>query len=231
MENNYDFMNYAKGLGISSIQLHYWGKLQDSLYQNVMVSNSLTPMILEEREMRVTLMSVFDRMMGERIIWAVGPVTDQMATIIQAQLMYLDSISNNDITMHIDTPGGSCKSGLSMIDVMDYIKSDIITINTGMAASMGSVLLGAGTKGKRFSLPSSRVMLHQVSSGYEGNIQDMRISMNETEKINIELFNKLGSYCGKPAEEVIKDAERDKWLNSEEAVSYGIIDSVITKRI
>jgi ATP-dependent Clp protease protease subunit len=150
-----------------------------------------------------------------------------MSTVVQAQLMYLDSTDNLDITMHVDSPGGSVKSGLSMVDVMDYIKCDIRTVNTGMAASMGSVLLGAGTKGKRSSLRFSKTMLHQSSGGAGGNIQDARINFIEWEKTNKILFELLGSYCGKSAEEVTQDATRDFWLSAEEAVAYGIIDEVV----
>jgi len=174
-------------------------------------------------------MDVFSRLMMERIIWVAGGVDDHMSTIVQAQLMFLDSIDNNDITMHIDSPGGSVKSGLSMVDVMEYISSDIRTINTGMAASMGSVLLGAGTKGKRQALRFSKTMLHQSSGGAGGNIQDARITMVEWEKINDILFDLLGGYCGKTAEQVKNDATRDLWLDSKEALEYGIIDEIITK--
>ncbi len=135
-----DFSLYAKDRGIGSLDLHRFNKN---------IENSLTPYILEERSLNVTVMDVFSRLMMERIIWVAGEVNDHMSTIVQAQLMFLDSLDNNDITMHIDSPGGSVKSGLSMVDVMEYINSDIRTINTGMAASMGSILLGAGTKGKR----------------------------------------------------------------------------------
>ena len=128
-----DFNLFARDQKVSGSQLDYYNK---------QIENSLTPYILEERQMNVTVMDVFSRLMMERIIWVAGPVNDNMSTIVQAQLMFLDSIDNNDITMHIDTPGGSVKSGLSMVDVMDYIDSDIQTINTGMAASMGSILLG-----------------------------------------------------------------------------------------
>ena len=185
---------------------------------------------MEEREMRVTMMDIFSRLMMDRIIWIAGPVNDRMSTVVQAQLMFLDSLSVSDITMHIDTPGGHVKSGLSMIDTMNYINSDIITVNTGMAASMGSVLLGAGTKGKRSTLSFSRVMLHQVSAGTQGNIQDMEIYMSETRKINEELFNLLGSYCDKTPDQVKKDATRDLWLTAKEAVDYGIVDNIITKK-
>ena len=194
------------------------------------VKSSMTPMVIEEREMRAVSMSVFDRLMMERIIWCAGPVNDRMSTIVQAQLMFLNSIGKDDITMHIDSPGGSVKSGLSIIDVMDYIDCDIKTINTGMAASMGSILLGAGTKGKRSSLRFSKVMLHQSSGGAGGNIQDARISMVEWEKTNKILFELLGGYCDKPADVVMKDSTRDLWLSSDEALDYGIIDEIIIKK-
>jgi ATP-dependent Clp protease protease subunit len=129
--------------------------------------------------------------------------------------------------MHIDSPGGSCKSGLSMVDVMDYIKSDIKTVNTGMAASMGSILLGAGTKGKRSSLRFSTTMLHQSSGGFSGNIQDASIDWAEWQKVNGILFELLGEYCGKPAEQVKEDATRDFWLDSKQALDYGIIDMIV----
>ena len=212
---------YAKDKGISSLKLDYY---------NQKVENSLTPYILEERSLNVTVMDVFSRLMMERIIWVAGGVDDHMSTIVQAQLMFLDSIDSNDITMHIDSPGGSVKSGLSMVDVMDYIKSDIRTINTGMAASMGSVLLGAGAKGKRGSLRFSQTMLHQSSGGAVGNIQDAEISMIEWRKVNNILFELLGGYCGKPAEQVKNDATRDLWLDAEQALSYGIIDEIVGKK-
>jgi ATP-dependent Clp protease protease subunit len=212
---------YAKDFGISTSNLNY--------YKN-RVENSLTPYIIEERPMNIAQMDVFSRLMMERIIWVAGEVNDHMSTIVQAQLMFLDSMDNNDITMHIDSPGGSVKSGLSMVDVMEYIKSDIRTINTGMAASMGSVLLGAGTKGKRGSLRFSRTMLHQSSGGAGGNIQDARITMKEWEKINQTLFELLGGYCGKTTEQVMNDASRDLWLSSEEALDYGIIDEIVIRK-
>jgi ATP-dependent Clp protease protease subunit len=226
-----DFKNYAtKHMGISSMQLYYWDKLQENIYANVNVVASLSPMILEEREFRATLMSVFDRLMMDRIIWLAGPVNDRMSTVVQAQLMFLDNLEEKDITLHIDTPGGSVKSGLSIVDVMNYITSDIITINTGMAASMGSILLGAGTKGKRHSLRFSKVMLHQVSSSAYGNIQDMEITFSETKKYNDILFGLLGEYTNKTAKQVMKDSTRDLWLTSEESLKYGIIDNIVVNK-
>ena len=216
-----EFEKFAKSQGVSSLTLDYYKSY---------VESSLTPYILEEREMRVTQMDIFSRLMMDRILWVAGEVNDRMSTVVQAQLMFLDSVDSRDITMHIDSPGGSVKSGLSMVDVMEYIKSDIVTINTGMAASMGSVLLGAGTKGKRYSLRFSKVMLHQSSGGFHGNIQDAKIDFQEWEKYNKILFDLLGGYCGKDPDQVKQDASRDFWMDAEEAVKYGIIDSVITKK-
>jgi ATP-dependent Clp protease protease subunit len=214
-----EFKNYyTKHLGKGSLDLHY--------YENN-IQSSMTPYILEEREMRVTQMDIFSRLMRDRLLWVAGPVDDRMSTIVQAQLMFLDSSDKADITMHIDSPGGSVKSGLSMVDVMQYISCDIRTVNTGMAASMGSVLLGAGTKGKRSSLRFSRTMLHQSSGGAVGNIQDAEISMKEWMKINDTLFQLLGGFCDKDPEQVKKDASRDLWLDSEQALEYGIIDEIV----
>jgi len=210
-----EFERYATGhLGISSLKLHDY-------------QNSMTPYILEERELRATQMDIFSRLMMDRIIWIAGGISEMTGIIVQAQLMFLDNTDEKDITMHIDSPGGYVKAGLGIIDVMDYINADIITVNTGMAASMGSVLLAAGTKGKRSSLRFSKTMLHQSSGGAVGNIQDARISMSEWEKTNKILFELLGKYCGKTAKRVEKDAARDLWLDAEAALKYKLIDEVI----
>jgi ATP-dependent Clp protease protease subunit len=209
---------YVKHLGKSSSNLDYYSK---------QIESSMTPYILEEREMRATQIDIFSRLMRDRLLWVAGEVNDNMSTIVQAQLMFLDNSDKSDITMHIDSPGGSVKSGLSMVDVMNYIACDITTVNTGMAASMGSVLLGAGTKGKRKSLKFSRTMLHQSSGGAGGNIQDARVTFKEWEKINDILFDLLGEYCDKPSEQVKLDASRDLWLDSQEALDYGIIDEIV----
>ena len=222
MNYGQDFKKYAMSdHNVSSLNMDYYEK---------QIKGSLTPYILEEREMRVTQMDIFSRLMRERLLWVAGPVDDRMSTVVQAQLMYLDSVDSLDITMHIDSPGGSVKSGLSMVDVMQYIKSDIKTVNTGMAASMGSVLLGAGTKGKRSSLRFSKTMLHQSSGGAYGNIQDARINFVEWEKTNKILFELLGEFCDKDPEQVTKDSERDFWLSAEEALDYGIIDEIIKSK-
>jgi ATP-dependent Clp protease protease subunit len=217
-----EFNNYAMSdHNVSSMNMEYYKK---------QIQGSMTPYILEERELRATQMDIFSRLMMDRVLWVAGTVNDNMSTIVQAQLMFLDSVDKRDITMHIDSGGGSVKSGLSMVDVMEYINSDIKTVNTGMAASMGSVLLGAGTKGKRSSLRHSTTMLHQSSGGFSGNIQDAEIDWAEWKKVNKELFNLLGEYCGKKPEQVMKDATRDLWLNAEEALKYGIIDEIITAK-
>jgi len=222
MDYGKDFKKYAMSdHNISSLSMDYY---------ETQIKGSLTPYILEEREMRVTQMDIFSRLMRDRLLWVAGPVDDRMSTVVQAQLMYLDNVDNLDIRMHIDSPGGSVKSGLSMVDVMQYINSDIVTVNTGMAASMGSVLLGAGTKGKRSSLRFSKTMLHQSSGGAYGNIQDARINFIEWEKTNKILFELLGEFCDKDPEQVTKDAERDFWLTADEALEYGIIDEVIKNR-
>ncbi len=217
-----DFKKYAMSdHNLSSLKMNYYEK---------QINSSLTPYILEEREMRAVQLDIFSRLMMDRLLWVAGPVNDNMSTVVQAQLMYLDSLDNMDITMHIDSPGGSVKSGLSMVDVMQYINSDIITVNTGMAASMGSVLLGAGTKGKRSSLRFSRTMLHQSSGGAVGNIQDAEITMIEWKKLNDILFNLLGNFCDKDPEIVKKDASRDLWLSAQDSLEYGIIDEIVSKK-
>ena len=222
-------MNYSNEFKKYAMSDHNVSSSNMNYYEN-QIENSMTPYILEERELRATQMDIFSRLMMDRLLWVAGPVNDNMSTIVQAQLMFLDTTSEGDITMHIDSPGGSVKSGLSMVDVMDYIKCDIRTINTGMAASMGSVLLGAGTKGKRMSLKHSTTMLHQSSGGFSGNIQDAEIDWKNWQDVNKELFVLLGEYCGKKPEVVMKDATRDFWLSAAEAKKYGIIDEIIKKR-
>lgn len=218
MNLNRDFEKFALDKGIGSLTLDYYNKS---------IQSSLTPYILEERELRATQIDIFSRLMMDRILWVAGPVNDAMSTVVQAQLMFLDKTDSRDITMHIDTPGGSVKSGLSIVDVMDFISCDIKTVNTGMAASMGSVLLGAGTVGKRWSLKHSRTMLHQSSGGFSGNIQDAEVDWQEWQKVNKELFDLLGKYCNKPADQVLSDAKRDFWLTATEAKDYGIIDHIV----
>ena len=219
MDFGKDFKKYALSEGISSLNLDY--------FEKNLVENSMTPYILEEREMRVTQMDIFSRLMRDRILWVAGVVNTQMSTVVQAQLMYLDSVEKKDIKMHIDSPGGSVLAGLGMVDVMRYISSDVETINTGMAASMGSILLSSGTKGKRASLNFSKVMIHQVSSGASGHVEDNRISQMESEKYNYILFKMLAENSGRDFDYVLESARRDNWLNSQEALDFGFIDEII----
>jgi ATP-dependent Clp protease protease subunit len=209
-----EFRKFAKSEGINSLVLDQF-------------ENGLTPMILEERELRATQMSVFDRLMMDRIVWLSGPVDQHMSDIVQAQLLFLDSVQKKDITLYINSPGGSVMCGLGIVDLMNYVSSDIRTTNVGMCASMGSVLLSAGTKGKRSSLIYSKVMTHQVSHGTQGNIQDTRINQMEAEKYNYILFKLLGQNCGKTFEEVLEFSRRDRWYNSDEALEFGLIDEII----
>lgn len=224
-----EFKDYAtKHMGVSGLQFHYWEKIQNKLYNDFDIQSSLTPYILEERELRVTQMDIFSRMMSDRIIHLYGSVNDKMMSITQAQLLFLDNLEKSDIRLHISSPGGSVLSGLGIIDVMNYISSDVVTVNMGLAASMGSVLLSSGTKGKRSTLKHSRVMIHQVSSSAQGVISDMEISFKETEKYNNILFEMLAENTGKTKENILNDANRDFWLSSEEALAYGIVDEIIT---
>lgn len=213
-----NFKKYALGEGISSMNLNY--------YEN-QVQSSMTPYILEEREMRVTQMDVFSRLLRDRIIWVSGPVNQHMSDIVQAQLLFLDSVEKKDITLYINSPGGSVLCGLGIVDLMNYISSDVATVNIGMCASMGSVLLSSGTKGKRSSLIYSKVMTHQVSHGSQGVIEDTRISQLEAEKYNYILFKILAKNCGKTFEEMLDSSRRDKWFNSQEALDFGLIDEII----
>ena len=165
--------------------------------------------------------------MRERILWVSGAVNQRMSDIVQAQMLFLDSVEQKDITLYINSPGGSVLCGLGIVDLMNYIKSDVVTTNIGMCASMGSVLLSSGTKGKRSSLVYSKVMTHQVSHGTSGNIQDTRINQMEAEKYNYILFKMLADNCGKTIDEVLEFSARDRWYNSDEALKFGLIDEII----
>jgi ATP-dependent Clp protease protease subunit len=220
MNQNSEFYKYAtKHVGINS------NLVGDVIKHQV---TALTPMILEERVLNVTQLSVFDRLLLDRILWVSGVVDDRMADIIQAQLLFLESTdSNKDIKMMISSPGGSCMDGLAIRDVMNYIKPDVVTTNVGMAASMASILLSSGTKGKRTGLINSKVMIHHVSAGASGVVDDMRINLMEAEKYNYILFKILAENCNKTFDEVHDMAQRDKWFNSDEALKFNLIDEII----
>jgi ATP-dependent Clp protease protease subunit len=214
MDYGKEFRKFAKSEGVSSLSLDRY-------------ENALTPYVLEERELRATQIDIFSRLMRERILWVSGPVDQHMSDIVQAQMLFLDSVEKKDITLYINSPGGSVLCGLGIVDLMNYIKSDVVTTNIGMCASMGSVLLSSGTKGKRSSLVYSKVMTHQVSHGTSGNIQDTRINQMEAEKYNYILFKMLAENCGKTIDEVLEFSARDRWYNSDEAKEFGLIDEVI----
>lgn len=216
MDYGKEFRKFALSEGISSLNLDAF-------------ENSLTPYVLEEREMRATQIDIFSRLMRERILWVSGAVNQRMSDIVQAQMLFLDSVEQKDITLYINSPGGSVLCGLGIVDLMNYIKSDVVTTNIGMCASMGSVLLSSGTKGKRSSLVYSKVMTHQVSHGTHGNIQDTRIDQMEGEKYNYILFKMLAENCGKTFDEVLEFSTRDRWYNSDEAKEFGLIDEVIKR--
>jgi ATP-dependent Clp protease protease subunit len=192
------------------------------------IESSMTPMIIEERTMNVISMSVFDRLMKDRQLFLYGTVDARMSSVVNAQLLFLDSIDKKaDITLNLNSGGGSVLEGLSMVDVMNYVSCDIATINLGMCASMMSVILSSGKKGKRSALINSKVMVHQVSSGTSGHVDDNRISQMEAEKYNYILFKMLAKNCGKTFDEMYEISPRDKWFNSDQAIKFGLVDEII----
>ena len=222
MSNGNEFNKYAtKHLGISSLTMHR--------YESV-VTNSLTPYIIEERQLNVASMDVFSRLMMDRIIFLGTPIDDYIANIVQAQLLFLESADpNKDIQIYFNTPGGSVHAGLGIYDTMQIISPDIATICTGMAASMGAVLLTAGTRGKRSALKHSRVMIHQPMGGASGQASDIEITAREISKLKKELYDIIAIHSGKSYEQVEKDADRDYWMTSSEAKEYGMIDEVLIR--
>jgi ATP-dependent Clp protease protease subunit len=217
-----DFQKYAlRHAGISSSTMHRYS----SMY------NSITPYILEERQLNVQTLDVFSRLMMERIIFLGTPIYDEVANIIQAQLLYLDSTDpSRDIQIYLNSPGGSVSAGLGIYDTMQIINPDVATICTGMAASMGAVLLTAGAKGKRSALPHSRVMIHQPLGGVEGQASDIEITAREIIKTKRELYEIIANHSGQPIEKIEKDSDRDYWMSAKEAVEYGMIDEILQKK-
>ena len=228
MSNKKEFEKYAvKHAGISSANLHRY----TSLYSGIDIQNSsITPYIIEERQMNVAVMDVFSRLMMERIIFLGTPIYDEVANIVQAQLLFLDSTDpSKDIQIYVNSPGGSVSAGLGIYDTMQIVTPDVATICTGMAASMGAILLTAGTTGKRSALKHSRVMIHQPMGGAEGQASDIEITAREIAKSKKELYNILAKHSGRTYKKIEKDADRDFWMTAEEAVDYGMIDRVLTK--
>src|SRR5512133_1346811 len=217
-----DFSKYARSKkGMSSLSLHKYA----SIY-----ANYISPTIIEERQLNIASMDVFSRLMMDRIIFLGLPIDDYVANIIQAQLLYLDSADpGKDIQIYFNTPGGSVNAGLGIYDTMQYISADIATICTGMAASMGAVLLTAGTRGKRSALRHSRIMIHQPMGGAEGQASDIEITVREIMKLKKELFEIIALHSGNDIEKVEKDSDRDHGMTSIEAKEYGMIDEVLSR--
>jgi ATP-dependent Clp protease, protease subunit len=217
-----DFGKYARSeRRISSLNLHRYASIYGSY---------ISPTIIEERQLNVASMDVFSRLMMDRIIFLGLPIDDYVANIIQAQLLYLDSSDpGKDIQIYFNTPGGSVNAGLGIYDTMQYISADIATICTGMAASMGAVLLTAGKKGKRSALKHSRIMIHQPMGGAEGQASDIEITVREIVKLKRELYEIIALHSGNQIEKVEKDSDRDYWMTSVEAKEYGMIDEILEK--
>lgn len=218
-----DFKNYAlKQHGISSLKMERYMSL---------TRNYITPYILEERPMNITQLDVFSRLMKDRIIFLGVPIDDDVANIIQAQLLFLESQDpDRDIQIYLNSPGGVVYAGLGIYDTMQYLTPDVSTICTGMAASMAAVLLCAGAKGKRFALPHSRVMIHQPMGGAQGQASDIEIEAREIQKIKKELYDIIAYHTGKSYDQVWQDCDRDHWLIAAEAKEYGLIDEVLSKK-
>lgn len=218
-----DFDRYARfEHGVSSLTMHRFRSVYDAY---------INPTIIEERRLNVASMDVFSRLMMDRIIFLGVPIDDDVANIIQAQLLYLASSDNaGDISLYLNTPGGSVSSGLGIYDTMQLIEPDVATICTGMAASMGAVLLCAGAHGKRSALPHSRVMIHQPLGGAHGQASDIEIAAREIVKVKNELYGIISEHTGKPLEKIISDGDRDYWMSSKEALEYGMIDEILVKQ-
>ena len=218
-----DFLKFStQHLGMNSMHV-----------ENTIEANAsyISPSILEERQLNVTQMDVFSRLMMDRIIFLGTEVNDYAANVIQAQLLYLDSVDpDKDISIYLNTPGGSVYAGLGIYDTMQFISAKVSTICTGMAASMGAVLLVAGEKGKRAALPHSRVMIHQPMGGIQGQASDIEITAREILKIKEELYKIISDHSGQSMEKIIADADRDYWMNAEEALRYGMIDQIYRKK-
>lgn len=217
-----EFQKFALSEGISSLNLHRYGQLLDGY---------VSPTVIEERNLNVAQMDVFSRLMMDRVIFLGAPINDDVANIIQAQLLFLEMTdAERDIQIYINSPGGSVSAGLGIYDTMQLVAPDVATICTGMAASMGAVLLTAGAKCKRSALPHSRVMIHQPLGGVQGQASDIEITAREILKYKQELYEILAHHSGQPFDKIELDADRDYWMRAEEAKAYGLIDEVLVGR-
>lgn len=215
-----EFQKYAtRHMGISSATLHNY----TSVY-----GNYISPTIIEERQLNVATMDVFSRLMMDRIIFLGVPINDYVANIIQAQLLFLESVdSRKDIQIYLNTPGGSVYAGLGIYDTMQYIAPDVATICTGIAASMGAVLLCAGAEGKRTALKHSRILIHQPMGGAEGQASDIEITAREILKLKKELYEIIAAHSKQDYDKIWKDSDRDYWMTADEAREYGMIDEIL----
>lgn len=224
---NSEFRKFAvHGLGMNGLALDQYSKAVSS----AITSSYISPTIIEERQLNVAQMDVFSRLMMDRVIFLGTDVNDYTANVIQAQLLFLDSSDpGKDVSIYINSPGGSVYAGLGIYDTMQYISSDVSTICTGMAASMAAVLLVAGQKGKRFALKHSRVMIHQPMGGAQGQASDIEITAREIKKLKNELYTIISDHSGQPFDKVERDSDRDYWMTAAEAAEYGMIDKVLVK--
>ena len=222
MDYKKEFDKYAtKHMGLSSMTLHR--------YQSV-YNNYISPTIIEERQLNVASMDVFSRLMMDRIIFLGVPIDDYVANIVQAQLLFLESVDHDkDVQIYINSPGGEVYSGLGIYDTMQYVAPDVATCCTGMAASMASVLLCAGENGKRTALKHSRVMIHQPLGGVQGQASDIEITANEIKNLKKELYDIIALHSGQTFKKIEKDSDRDYWMKSDEALKYGMIDRILVR--
>lgn len=220
-----DFEKFAMSKGISTNKIDGYAKYN-------LNNGIIEPYILEERTLNCAPMSVFSRLMYDKIIFLGSGIDEDVANIINAQLLYLNSITDKDedIKMFINSPGGSCIDGLAIYDVMNFIDPDVSTYCMGMCASMGSILVSSGAKGKRYILPNGEVMIHQVSGGAQGQFSDMEIAVKHAGRIQERLYSILAENTGKSIDQIWKDADRDNWFTAQEAVDYGLIDKIVTKK-
>jgi ATP-dependent Clp protease protease subunit len=221
-----EFRKYAVGhLGMNGMRL-------DTYMENAVPDiQGFTPQVIEERQMNIVGMDVFSRLMMDRIIFMGVPVNDYVANVVQAQLLFLESTDpKRDIQLFVNSPGGSVIAGMGIYDTMQYVSPDVATICTGLAASMGAVLLCAGKKGKRTCLPHARVMIHQPSGGMQGQFTDMEISYKLIKQLRNELYDIMAHHTGKTFEEIEKDSDRDNWMTATEAKEYGLVDEVLERK-
>ncbi|MBQ3673426.1 MAG: ATP-dependent Clp endopeptidase proteolytic subunit ClpP [Paludibacteraceae bacterium] len=224
-----DFLKFANAQGLNS--MHVEKVLSQSANSIIASGGYISPSILEERQLNVTQMDVFSRLMMDRVIFLGTEINDYTANVIQAQLLYLDSVdSERDIYLYLNTPGGSVYAGLGIYDTMQFVKARVSTICTGLAASMGAVLLVAGEKGMRAALPHSRVMIHQPLGGIQGQASDIEITAKEILKLKDELYQIISDHSGNTIEKIRQDADRDHWMTAAEALEYGMIDRVYTRK-